>query len=138
MAGFIAPSASATTCTITSSPGVDFGSYDPVTGTQADGASTVQVSCNGNATVTLAISSGPGSFGMRQLLGLGDSLNYNLYTDATRQTVWGDGTGGTQTVSLTIRGAPRTGIFTVYGRIFSGQDVGVGNYSASLVMTVNF
>ncbi|MBN3781031.1 spore coat protein U domain-containing protein [Burkholderia sp. Ac-20345] len=128
----------AATCTIISSPNVAFGSYDPMGGAPVDGASSIRVSCDKNATVTLSIASGQGSFTNRLMSSPGDSLQYNLYTDASRQTVWGDGTSGTATVALSIRGNPRTATFTVYGRIIGGQDVGVGTYNASLVMTLDF
>ena len=47
------------------------------------------------------------------------SADYNIYTDAARTNVWGDGTGGTATIANTGTGAAQN--VTVYGRVPSGQ-----------------
>jgi spore coat protein U-like protein len=44
-----------------------------------------------------------------------EKVDYQLYTDAARTTVWGDGAGGTAVQSGVGTAAPRT--LTVYGRI---------------------
>ncbi|NPT53884.1 Csu type fimbrial protein [Paraburkholderia elongata] len=129
--------ADAATCSVTSSSGVDFGGYDPLSGTPMNGVATVQVTCDKNATVTLSIS-GQSGFGNRKMTGASDVLNYQLYTDTTRQTIWGDGTGGTQTMTLNLKDNPRVGLFTIYGQVPGGQDVSVGAYNAMLIMTLSF
>jgi len=50
----------------------------------------LQVSCNGNATYNIAFSTGnSGNYATRHLTQTGgDTMTYNIYTDATRQTVW--------------------------------------------------
>ena len=52
---------------------------------------TFSIDCNGNATYDMTMSAGSSStYANRTMLnGLGDALNYNIYTDAVRQTVWG-------------------------------------------------
>ncbi|GAB3630570.1 hypothetical protein GCM10027419_54270 [Pandoraea terrae] len=122
---------------MTSSSGINFGSYDPLSGTPVSGAATVQVACDKNATVTLSID-GQSGLGPRQMTGATDVLSYQLYTDAAMRTIWGDGTGGTQTVTLTLQGSPRFGLFTIYGQVPGGQDVSVGTYNATLIMTLSF
>jgi hypothetical protein len=61
-------------------------------------------------------------------------LLYNLYTDATLNTVWGDGTGYSATVSDT----QLTAIHTVYGRIPARQNTHVGAYADTIVITLTF
>ena len=55
----------------------------------------------------------------------GNLLSYNIYTDAARANVWGDGTGGTVTIaSSTGTGAAQN--VTVYGRVPTGQTGAAG------------
>ncbi len=61
-------------------------------------------------------------------------LAYNIYLDAARTVVWGDGAGGTQT--LEVQNGDRSVSF--YGRISAGQDVAAGPYSDAIVVTFNF
>src|SRR6266487_1298814 len=63
---------------------------------------------------TLASNLAKSPFIPRKMVNAGTLLNYNLYTDAARTTVWGDGTGGTVTVSGSSNGSTT---HTVYGRI---------------------
>jgi spore coat protein U-like protein len=62
-------------------------------------------------------------------------LNYNLYTSAARNVVWGDGTGGSNTMSATANGSTTLNIF---GQIPASQDAAVGTYTDSITATVNF
>ncbi len=52
----------------------------------------------------------------------GFHLSYQLYSNAARTTVWGNGTGGTVTVSARLV-RQSTQNFTVYGRIPALQGV---------------
>ncbi len=63
------------------------------------------------------------------------ALQYNLYLDAARTTIWGNGSGGTSTLN-----APSGGNQTVsvYGRVFPLQDVSVGICSDSILVTINY
>lgn len=137
------------TCSV-SSLDLNFGGYDPFSAIHLDGTTSVQVSCTtnkGNETaplITLSLSTGlSGSYLQRQLRdGFGNSLNYNLYRDAARTQVFGDGTQGS--LSFTARNvplskfAPLTATINVYGRIFSGQDPKVGSYADQLIYTITF
>jgi spore coat protein U-like protein len=67
-----------------------------------------------------------------------ETLDYNLYQDSTRTVIWGDGTGGSQTV---VQPSPplNTNIdVTVYGRVPAGQDVSSGSYSSTVTATIFF
>lgn len=131
--------------------GLNFGDYDPVSASPLDGATTLVVTCSSQSStdkvgVTGSLSSGPGSYAARQMQGPVDTLNYNLYWDATRTTtIAGDGTAGTATVSDSLaaaNGGNGKYIFTwtLYGRIPAGQDVGAGAYSTAtpINITVSF
>ena len=59
-------------------------------------------------------------------------LNYNLYTNAARTTVRGDGSGGTSTQATNGTNVTRT----VYGRIPALQNAFVGSYSDAIIVTI--
>src|SRR5438270_508405 len=88
--------AHAANCTI-SATGVAFGIYQPIAATTADSTGTISVTCNGSVTYIIALNSGlhaGGSFSNRRMKGGSSFLGYQLYQDAARTAVWGDGTGG--------------------------------------------
>lgn len=120
-------------CTV-SAGSVAFGDYDTLSGQVLDGAGSISVSCSPSASYILELSTGGGSYAQRQLAGTVSVLNYNLYTSVSRTVVWGDGSAGTATVG----GDGENAIHNVYGRIFAGQNVPVGSYGDSIVVTVIF
>lgn len=70
-------------------------------------------------------------------------LNYDLYTNSTRTTIWGDGTGSTQVVadSLTVPALFGTSNKdnTVYGRIPGSQSTTrTGSYNDSITVTITY
>ncbi|MEO8740811.1 MAG: spore coat protein U domain-containing protein [Casimicrobiaceae bacterium] len=126
-----------------------FGTYDVFSGTPDDSTATLSVTCTqvstpvGNLPVTASLSQGSsGTFATRQMKSGANSLSYNMYANATRTTVFGDGTAGTSTISgtfpFTAVGQSFTGTGTIYGRIPAGQDVAVGAYTDSIVATVTY
>jgi spore coat protein U-like protein len=130
-------------CTIGVTP-ISFGNYDVFSIAPTDGAGAITVNCGRRvvrATVTLGVSSTSGTFiprRMRRSAG-SDVLNYNIYTDPARTTVFGDGTGGTSDIRPRRPPGPPanwTQTITTYGRIPPGQDVSVGSYSDTLSVTV--
>jgi spore coat protein U-like protein len=125
-------------CTIQSPNALAFGTYDPL-GANAtvarDATATIQYNCRGGARPAISLSAGSAaSYAPRTLRFGGDSLGYNLYSDAARTVVWGDGTAGTQVVN----GAPGRRTYTIYGRIFPGQVVASGGYVDTIVITYNY
>lgn len=127
--------------------GLSFGGYDVFSAIPRDATATITVTCNAppqnpNAPIPVIISLSPGnsgSFAQRQLQWAGgpDRLAYNLYTTPSFSTVWGDGSGGSQTqTNLVTRTAPWNA--TIYGRLPAGQNVPVGNYSDVITVTVEF
>lgn len=130
-------------CTVTATA-VSFGNYNPIAATTNDATGTVQVTCTmvvalgGSYTIDLSAGSS-GNAAQRTLKQGASSLNYNLYTDAGRSTVWGDGTGGSSHVSPTFTAL----LFvqqsaTIYGRIPAGQNVAAGSYGDTITVTVTY
>jgi spore coat protein U-like protein len=127
--------ASAATCTVTSS-GPQFGTYDLSAPTPLDAAGSLDFRCNEPSAVSVSISTGgSGSYSPRAMRSGAATLQYNLYTNAGRTQVWGDGTGGT---SARFVGASRGQSLPIFGRIPPLQDVASGAYADTLVATFNF
>ncbi len=128
-------------CTVTTT-GASFGSYNTLSTTALDTTGQITISCTNFlqvVTVDIGRSSYSGTFNPRQMqLATGsDLMNYNLYTNATRTNIWGDGTGGTSNViRLVFRNNPVT--LTAYGRIPASQDISTGAYSDTLVVTITY
>jgi spore coat protein U-like protein len=132
--------------------GVSFGSYDPVLATPDDSAGRVDVICTnvpgtGVDSVAYGVALSPGSAGTFNPRRLGSGtgwLDYNLFRDAGRTQVWGNGTSGSFLVSGTMRVGPgqgnttRTNTHDIYGRVPAQQDAAVGAYADTIVVTLTF
>lgn len=123
----------AASCTVSSS-GVNFGSYDTLSGAETDSTGTVRLRCDESVSATIALSSGSGSIASRKMSSGRDELSYNLYTNAQRNVIWGDGTGGSNTV--TVQGD--TVDYPIYGVIASRQRVTAGGYTDTIMLTVTY
>lgn len=134
-----ASSADAATCTV-SATSVGFGAYNVFDSAPSDSTATILLRCNGNArNIAVGISDGEEPLFDWRRLGKGkERLLYNLYRDAGRFAIWGDGSGGTQ-MHVQSEVPNNTEVpLTVYGRIPAGQDVSAGAYSDSVVVTINY
>ncbi len=136
------PPPSTGTCTVTTTP-VNFGAYNVFNNTPTDTIGQITVACTGVGTtysVAIQLNKGlVGSIDQRKLQQTNgnDFLRYNLYIDAGRSTIWGDGTDSsvTQTINV-IGGTSQT--LTIYGRIPQLQDVSMGDYNDTVGVTINF
>jgi spore coat protein U-like protein len=127
-------SAASGACSVSPS-GVHFGVYDPSSGTALDGAGNIAVTCTTLTTFTVSLSTGTGNYSQRRMTSGPGSLNYNLYVDPVRLLVWGDGTGGSQTVpSIFVLGAN----LPIYGRLPARQSPRAGTYLDTIVVTVTY
>ena len=122
--------------------GVAFGAYDTLTPANDDSAGSLTAVCHpSDQSIEVWISGGSsGSVLARTMRNGAEVLNYNLYTDAGRTIVWGDGSSG-NALNLnngTVSGGQRTFSQPIYGRIPALQAVGAGTYNDTLVVTVVF
>jgi spore coat protein U-like protein len=139
------------TCTLSTS-GIDFGIYDPLDPAPADFDGMVEVSCSllptpaaANLAYSLTLSTGnSGQFGARTLQSVGGALDYNIYLDAARFEVWGDGSAesGVASGEMRLRRNPpddvQHNVHTAYGRIPALQNPAVGQYADALIVTLEF
>lgn len=129
-------------CKVTVGP-INFGLYMPQTPVHVDVIGQFEVRCQAQPG-PFSVIIGPGISGnqlARTLISGGaNQLNYNLYRDAARTQIWGDGTPPTFVVSgvRPDRGRPTFYNYPVYGRIFAGQTPNPGIYTDNLVVTVLF
>jgi spore coat protein U-like protein len=132
-------------CLIDANGGLDFSAYDPISAnasTALDATGTVSVTCTQGAGATVTLSAGANAdtgstdaVPLRRMAGGADFLEYFLFQEDGRTTVWGNtagtGVGHTGTGSATN--------LTVYGRVTEAQiDANAGNYSDTVVATVTF
>ncbi len=140
-------------CAVSSS-GLAFGAYQPLTfaGKLTSAAVTsdasISVVCTGivsGGAYTIAL--GPSTVGSGDRISTrylgnsngGDPMNFNVYTNATYTTVWGDGLTAGGLIGGTIATGNSNQSLTVYGRIPAGQNtLKAGSFSASLTMTLTY
>lgn len=124
-------------CTLTAGNTLAFGNYDPNSGTNLDGQTTVNVSCTNGTTADLALDVGSNAdVSTRRMADITNGtsfLQYELYSDSGRTTVWGSGANA---VTYTGQGVLSAENLTVYGRVPSGQDVQVDSYSDTVTVTL--
>ena len=123
------------------SQGITFGSGSTATG-------TVSYTCTSWSPTTENFSlclgmgnpSWPGTAAQPQMLNGGNTLNFNLYTNASTTNVWTISTPITTSISIPSSGNGSgvnvSGSFSFYGRIPSGQGAPAGSYSAAFYNTV--
>lgn len=132
----LVPAVALADCTI-SLGSLAFGGYDVFTTLANDSLAQVSYSCSAPAvSPTISISKGNApTFSPRRLTNGIDALSYNLFLDAARTIVWGDGTGGTSTFAASMG---TNLVANIHGRIFARQNLPVGQYTDSLVVTIIF
>ena len=128
----------AAVCTA-SATSVAFGTINPF-GSAITPNGTITVACTGGGvgnTYTIALSTGgAGTYAMRKMTSGTNTLNYNLYTSSALSSIWGDGTGGSATVTGSDEKA--TSNFTVYGKLPTPQGVTPSSYSDTITVTVTY
>ena len=127
-------------CSVNASP-MSFGGLEAASGPAVDSAGNLTVNCDAPASYLIRLDAGLHSNGqfiarkMSRVQGT-ESMEYNLYRDASRTLIWGDGTGGSSAVQGTNPGFPQT--ISLYGRIYGGQNLHIGDYTDIVTVTVDW
>ena len=125
------------TCTVNSASTLNFGTQG-VLAANVDQTSTVQVTCTNTTPYNVGLNAGTGSgatVAIRKLTSGANTVNYTLYSNSGRTTVWGN-TIGTDTVAATGNGAAQN--YTVYGRIPAQTTPAPGSYTDTITVTVTY
>jgi spore coat protein U-like protein len=130
-------------CTI-STTAVAFPNYDPiathVTNPDDSTAGAVTITCTRGTAATIGLGLGANALvnqrRMEDVSAATNYINYELYQNVGRTTVWGNAAPNLFTPPVAPDKNPHS--FTVYGRIPAGQDVLAGTYNDTVVATVNF
>lgn len=134
-------SATVTANCVVSTTALAFGNVDVTSGSNVDGTGGISVTCTSGTGWAASANAGSGtgaSLATRKMANGANLLNYALYTDSARTTVWGDGVGGTTgTISGTGSGSAQAS--TIYGRVPSGQtSLPAGSYADTVTVTVTY
>ncbi len=137
----VAPQSSvaAPSCSFTSVSAVNFGIYNVfATVANNSGVGSLTIKCQGGGAATFVVTLGTGqshNYTSRVMKKGADTLNYNLYTSSARNLIWGDGSGGSSTMTA---GRNTTTTLSIFGQIPAGQDAAIGIYSDNITATVNY
>jgi spore coat protein U-like protein len=124
-------------CLINSASTLNFGTQGVISA-NVDQTSTIQVQCTNSTPYNIGLDAGTGTGATvttRKLTGGGATVNYTLYSDSARTSVWGN-TVGTNTVASTGTGASQS--FTVYGRIPAQTTPAPTTYTDTITVTVTY
>jgi spore coat protein U-like protein len=124
-------------CTIVSAATLNFGSQGVLTA-NVDQSSTIQVQCTNTTPYNIGLNAGTGAgatVAVRKMTSGGATINYSLYTDSGRSTVWGN-TVGTDTVSATGNGSAQS--TTVFGRVPPQTTPAPATYTDTITVTVTY
>ena len=113
-----------------------FGAIDPLAGFDTDSSSSITVSCAVPTPYVISISTGQSGRLQRKMTSGVALLDYQLYADPSRASVWGDGAGGSITVNGSADAAGTS--HTVHGRVPEQRQAAPGMYIDTLVVTVTF
>lgn len=122
-------------CSVSATPLV-FGAIDPLVAAPTDSAAEVFVTCPAHTEYSIQLSSGNGSYLARYLVSGAHRLYYNLYADASRFTIWGDGSGGSATVAGSADSTGST--HTIHGRIPHDSTAVPGSYGDTIIVTISY
>lgn len=124
-----------------STTAVSFGSVNVLSGTNVDASGGISVTCTNGTAWAASANAGGGTgatISTRKMTSGTNLLDYALYTDSARTSIWGDGTAGNGvTISGTGTGSAQAS--TVYGRVPSGQNAKpAGAYADTVTVTVTY
>jgi spore coat protein U-like protein len=124
--------AGAASCNVQSA-GIVFGAYDVLDPGALDGAGSVTVDCDSAVPFSVGLGAGGGSYSQRRMTAGTSDLDYNLYSDAARLIVWGDGVGASD-----VSASGTSVDLPIYGRIPARQNVRAGVYVDTITITVSY
>ncbi|MEA2977991.1 MAG: hypothetical protein QOF19_3511 [Alphaproteobacteria bacterium] len=125
-------------CIINSTNTMDFVSAGVITA-NIDKQADINIQCTNTTPFKIGLNAGLGvgaTIAVRKMTGPGGAtINYSLYQDAARTTLWGN-TPPTDTVNPNGTGASLP--YTVYGRVPAQNTPAPGAYTDTITVTVTY
>lgn len=119
-------------CIVSTSP-VAFGAYNPTAPGALNSTGTVSVTCTNGTNYDITLDGGVhANVSAREMDSGVNRLAYQLYSDASRTTIWGTSTP----VSGTATGSQID--HTVYGQVPAGQAAPAGSYVDTVNVAVTY
>ncbi len=122
-------------CTLSASS-LQFGSINPIADISYNSNASISITCPTLSNFSVSLSPGAGTYTQRTMMSGVDTLKYNMFLDAARTQVWGDGTSSTVTWNSTTDSSGVTQ--TVYGHVPHQPQAYPGSYADSITVTVTF
>ncbi len=130
--------AAAPSCAIANVTPMIFGTYHAGQTTPLDSNGELDVTCSAPSSVQILLGRGiSGRESPREMTYRSFALAYNLFIDAARTIIWGDGAEGTQTYAGPLP-AGQTLRLPIFGRVFPLQGLPAGTYVDRIIVTVIF
>jgi len=124
-------------CEVTSND-LAFGTYNPKASSPHQVTTLVRATCTPGSTYQVGLNEGtsPGAtINQRKMASGANALNYQLYSDSARSSIWGN-TQGTDTVTGVGTGLSQD--HTVFGAIPAAQGVPAGDYSDTITVRIYY
>jgi len=124
-------------CEVTATD-LEFGTYVAQGGTPLLGTTLLRTTCTPETTFNIGLNEGTSagaSVNQRKMVSGAQALNYQLYSDSARSTIWGNTTG---TDTVTGVGTGLTQDHTVFGSIPASQVIPAGDYSDTITVRIYY
>ena len=125
-------------CDVTAS-NLDFGVYSAQSGSPLQGTTLLKATCTPNTNYQIGLNEGtsPGATvnQRRMVSATSTALNYQLYSDSARSSIWGN-TSGTDTVTGVGTGLAQD--HTVFGAVPAAQVVPAGDYADTITVRIYY
>jgi spore coat protein U-like protein len=124
-----------TICEVTATD-LAFGSYVAQSGTPLTGTTLLRTTCTPGSTYNVGLDAGTSAGATvqaRRMVSGTNNLNYQLYQDSARATIWGN-TPGTDTVTGVGTGTQVD--HTVFGAVPAAQVVPAGDYADTITVRI--
>jgi spore coat protein U-like protein len=115
-----------------------FGTYTAQGGTPLQGTTLLRATCTPGSTYNVGLNEGtsPGAtVNQRKMVSGSNNLNYQLYSDSARSTIWGNTTG---TDTVTGLGTGLAVDHTVFGAVPAAQVVPAGEYQDTITVRIYY
>jgi len=124
-------------CEVTATD-LNFGTYTAQAGTPLQGTTLLRTTCTPGSTYNVGLNEGtsPGAtINQRKMVSGSQVLNYQLYSDASRSTIWGNTTG---TDTVTGVGTGLAVDHTVFGAVPAAQVIPAGDYTDTITVRIYY